>query len=178
MSTNPEIKIQKGPKTYKNAVRNLYSFSDEGCQSLQTSARQGLTDPPPFPPLPTCFGWLQIQRDQLPLLKPPVCHEVDDSLNWHWAIVYEFVPGATQDLVVGQLHLDFFYAIGFVLEAYKPDNWHGGRLIDYNDICSPFSKGWYATEVRQREAEKWFWTLDFVRDPIIRRRIVQRPSQR
>ncbi|KAI3334826.1 hypothetical protein F4824DRAFT_467366 [Ustulina deusta] len=178
MSTNPEIKIQKGPKTYKNAVRNLYSFSDEGCQSLQTSARQGLTDPPPFPPLPTCFGWLQIQRDQLPLLKPPVRHEVDDSLNWHWAIVYEFVPGATQDLVVGQLHLDFFYAIGFVLEAYKPDNWHGGRLIDYNDICSPFSKGWYATEVRQREAEKWFWTLDFVRDPIIRRRIVQRPSQR
>ncbi|KAK5637586.1 hypothetical protein RRF57_013301 [Xylaria bambusicola] len=124
IETNLEqcVKIRKGPKTYKDAVRNLYSFSDESRRSSQPSTRQDLTDPLPFPPLPTCYGWMQIQRDQLPLLDPPVWHEVDGSLGWHWAIVFELVPGAPQDLNIGQFHLEFFYAIGFALEAYKPDN--------------------------------------------------------
>ncbi|KAI1167420.1 hypothetical protein F5B18DRAFT_601738 [Nemania serpens] len=181
IETNPDqsIKIQKGPKTFREAIRNLYSFSDEGRRSCQTSTSQRLTDlPPPFPPLPTCYGWMKIQQDQLPLLDRPVRHEVDGSLDWHWAIVFEFVPGAIQDPVVGQIHLDFFYAIGFALEAYKPDNWHGGRLIDCNDICSPFSIGWRATRVRQRNADEWFWTSDFVRGVIMRRRIIQRPNKR
>ncbi|KAI1300823.1 hypothetical protein F5Y03DRAFT_408180 [Xylaria venustula] len=95
IKTNPErrVKTRKGPKTYKDAVRNLYAFSDESRRSSKTSTRQDLTDPPPFPPLPTCYGWMQIQRDQLPLLDPPVWHEVDSSLDWHWAIVFEFRPG-------------------------------------------------------------------------------------
>ncbi|KAJ8126183.1 hypothetical protein O1611_g7455 [Lasiodiplodia mahajangana] len=134
--TNPDqfVKIRKGPKTFRDAIRNLYSFSDEGRQSLKTSTRQDLTDPPPFPPLPICYGWMRIQRDRVPRLDPPVRHEVDDSLDWHWALVYEFVPGAKQDLVIGQLHLDFFYAIGFALEAYKPDNWQAGTLQEYASV--------------------------------------------
>ncbi|KAI0862613.1 hypothetical protein F4860DRAFT_106724 [Xylaria cubensis] len=167
------VKIRQGPKSHKSAVRNLYSFSNEGRQSFQTSGRQDLADPPPFPPLPACYGWMQVQQDQLPWLDPPVWHEVDD-LDWRWAIVYEFVPKTTQDLVIAQLHLDFFYAIGFALEAYKPDNWHGGKLIDFNDICSPFSVGWSATVVRQRRASEWFWTLDFVQGLITRRRIIRK----
>lgn len=151
MSTNPEVKVRKGPKTYKDAVRNFYLFSDEG---RQKSSHHGLADPPPFPPLPTCYGWMQIQRDQLPLLDHPVWYDIDGSVDWHWAIVFEFVPGAIQDFGIGQLHLDFFYTVGFALEAYKPDNWHGGRLIDYNDIFSPFTKGWRA--VRQHDSSKWF----------------------
>lgn len=87
MSTHPGIKIRKGPPTHRSAVRNSYSFSDEGRQSLRLASRQGVTDPPPFPPLPTCHGWMRVQRDQLPLLYPPVRHEVDDSVDWHWAIV-------------------------------------------------------------------------------------------
>lgn len=168
------VKIKKGPKTYNDALRNLYAFSDEGRQSLRMRSRRDVTDLPPFPPLPACYGWMQVQRDQLPQLNPPVYKEVDGSLDWHWAIVFEFVPGIRQDLVIGQAHLDFFYAVGFALEAYKPDNWHGGRLIDLNDICSPLSRGWRATEVCERKADRWFWTLDFVREPTVHRRIIQR----
>ncbi|KAI1127844.1 hypothetical protein F5Y10DRAFT_292536 [Nemania abortiva] len=171
--TNPDqvVKIREGPETFNEAIRNLYSFSDEGRRSSRALERQGLTAPPPFPPLPVCYGWMRLQRDQLPLLDPPVWKEVD-SLDWHWAIAYELVPGAIQDPVIGQVHLDFFYAIGFALEAYKPDNWHGGRLIDINDICSPFSLGWRVTRVCQRQAEKWFWTFDFNQGGTKRRKII------
>ncbi|KAI0424630.1 hypothetical protein F5Y09DRAFT_323863, partial [Xylaria sp. FL1042] len=78
MSTNPEVKIRKGPKTYEDAVHNFYLFSDEGRQ--KSSAHQDLSDPPPFPPLPTCYGWMQIRRNQLPLLDHPVWYEVDGSV--------------------------------------------------------------------------------------------------
>ncbi|KAI3342054.1 hypothetical protein F4824DRAFT_272351 [Ustulina deusta] len=117
---------------------------------------------------------MQIQQDQFPLLDPLARHEVDGSLDWHWAIVFKFVLGTKQDLVISQLHLDFFYTVRFALETYKPNNWHRERLIDYNNTCLPFSKGWYTTGVWQHKAQKWFWTLDFVRNPSIRRRIVQR----
>jgi hypothetical protein len=63
-------------------------------------------------------------------------------------------------LVSPQSDLDIFYAVRFVLQAYKPDIWHGGTLVDFNDICSEFSTGWRKTAVRSYEAETWFWTLD------------------
>jgi len=91
--------------------------------------------------LPSIARMLRVdesQRDALPELDLPVCgKKVDEDFDWHCAIVYEFVSRASQDIVVGQAHLDFFYAIGFALEPYKPDNWQGGRLINFNDLCSP-----------------------------------------
>ncbi len=119
---------------------------------------------------------MKVRRDELPLLDPPVRKRVDEELDWKWAIVYAFVPGANQDVAVAQKHLDFFCATGFAVEAYKPDNWHGGRLVDLNDLCSPFRKGWYPNRIRPRAAETWFWTLDFVRAPAVRRTIVRPKS--
>lgn len=114
---------------------------------------------------------MRVKRDALPELDPPVWKTVNEDLDWHCVIVYEFVPGASPDIVVGQAHLDFFYAIGFALEAYKPDNWHGGSLIDFNDLSSPFSTDWKGTAVLRREAEKWFWTRECVRGRIKTRSI-------
>ncbi|KAK3939768.1 hypothetical protein QBC46DRAFT_408948 [Diplogelasinospora grovesii] len=119
---------------------------------------------------------MRVKRNKLPVLDPPVWEEVDQDFDWQWAIVYEFVQGTKQDMKVAQTHLDFFYATGFAMEAFKQDNWHGGRLIDMNDVCSPFAKGWYPTGIRPRVAETWFWTLEFVGAPVIRRRIVRRPD--
>lgn len=87
------------------------------------------------------------------MLKPDAWKKVDEHLDWHWATIYELVPRAKQDLAVGQQHLD---AIGFVLEPFKPDNWHGRRLIDLNDICSSFTRAWRGTAVRSYEAKDCF----------------------
>ncbi|KAF2968975.1 hypothetical protein GQX73_g4612 [Xylaria multiplex] len=174
MSTNSDITIRKCPQTHRHALRNLYAFSDEG--RAKPSERQEFINPPPFPPLPTCYGWMRIQRDEIPHVSPGAWNDTD-NVDWRWAIVYEFIPGATQDLTIGQLHLDFFYAVGFSLEPFKPDNWHGGRLVDCNDICSVFTRGWRAARWGQFDAKQWFRTLDFVRYPIIERRIVRRHNK-
>lgn len=163
------ILIRRGPKTYEDAVDNLYAFSDDARHSPHIE--DGMP-PPPFLPLPECYGWMRVKRHELPKLEPPIWEEVDEHVDWHWAIIYELVPRAKQDLAVGQSHLDFFYEVGLVLEAYKPDNWHGGRLLDYNDICSVFSRGWRRTAVRSYNAEKWSWTLDCTEATIRDRKLV------
>ncbi|KAH7019686.1 hypothetical protein EDB80DRAFT_759811 [Ilyonectria destructans] len=82
-----------------------------------------------------------------------------DDVDWHWAIIYEFVPGKDQDTDIGQRHLSFFHSVGFALGPYKCDNWHGGRLIDLNDIRTPYGIGWMKSSVRHRDAKTWFSTL-------------------
>jgi hypothetical protein len=72
---------------------------------------------------------MKVRVDDVPLLSPPVLYAVEKGVDWHWAIVYELVPGQPQDLDVAQRHLNFFYAIGFGMEAYKPDDWRGGRRL-------------------------------------------------
>jgi hypothetical protein len=131
---------------------------------------------PDFPAQPESYGWTTIRRDDIPDLGPGVSDIVDGEVDWHWAIVYEYVPGAAQDLEVAQAHLDFFYALGFSMEAYKPDNWHGGRLVDFSDISSPFTVGWARTTVRPRDAKTWFWTLDFRNDRAVSHKIVRRSA--
>ena len=76
-------------------------------------------------------------------------------------LVYEYVPGQTQDLEVAQVHLDFFYEVGFVVHPLKPDNWHSGRLIDLSDAWSVLDSEWKSSSVHHRDATKWFWTLGF-----------------
>ena len=170
------IAIKNGPSTAVDAVKNLYAFSDEGRRSSpKTTIPHNSIQPVRFPPLPACYGWTIVRQDELPLLHPPVYEEVDERFDWHWAIIYEVVPKTAQNTEIGQSHLDFFYAMGFALEAYKPDNWHGGRLIDFNDICSPLSQGWCKTAVRARDAKVWFWTLDVVQAPV--RKIIRRTSK-
>lgn len=174
--TEHPILIRTGPKSGKDAIDNLYAFSDEARQSPHIPDG---TPPPPFPPLPVCYGWTTVKRHELPVLDPPIWKEVDGHLDWHWAVVYEVVPKANQDLAVGQIHLDFFYAVGFALEPYKPDNWHGGRLVDLNDICSAFSIGWRWRAVCSCKAEEFFWTLDVTESyyPFKDRKIVRQASK-
>lgn len=161
------IKIRDKPRTRADAITILRAFSDEARQQSTEATTAAVHNPiqpsPPFPPLPACYGWTKVRRDELSRLRPLVWEEVDEQVDWHWAIIYEFVPGKPQDLAIGQSHLDFFYALGFALEAYRPDNWHGSRLIDLNDICSPFSDAWRRTAVRPRDANKWFRSLGLCR---------------
>lgn len=161
------------PITNRHAAFNLYAFSDEAKCSTPSSPSPEDTIPlPPFPPLPICYGWTAVDRDDIPHLDPPVPNDVYNEVNWHWALVYELVPGARQHLEVGQAHLDFFYAVGFAMEPYKPDNWHGGRLIDINDVCSPLTPGWSPTAVVPRNAKSWFCWLGFTNSWDITRKIV------
>lgn len=92
------ILIRKGPKTYEDAVDNLYAFSDDARHSPRIE--DGMP-PPPFPPLPECYGWMRVKRHELPKLEPPIWEEVDEHVDWHWALIYELVPRAKQDLAIG-----------------------------------------------------------------------------
>ena len=121
MSPEQSIIVKKGPKSRKDAVNNMLAFSNETRQSPQEGIADGLIISTPFPPLPSCYGWLRISQDELPRLDPPTRLERYEHLGCHWAIVYEYVPEKEQNLAIGQNHLDFFYTIGFALEAYKPD---------------------------------------------------------
>ncbi|KAH7146194.1 hypothetical protein EDB81DRAFT_842429 [Dactylonectria macrodidyma] len=166
-----------GPRTVTEAIRNICAFSDEARQSPRTGAKHShWVYPPPFPPVPNCYGWTTIHRDQIPFINPPVRSVVDD-VDWHWAIVYELVPAGAQDISIGQLHLDFFYAVGLALGPYKCDNWHGGRLVDLNDIRTPYGIGWNRSLVRPRVANKWFLTLDCTQPYALAYKIVE-PSER
>ena len=168
------ILIKKEVKDENDALYNFFALSDEARpRSRPRTASQNRMPPPPFPSLPRCYGWIKIDWREIPKLDPPVRMPVDE-VDWHWAIVYEYVPGQVQDNAVGQAHLDFFRAVGFSLGSYKPDNWHGGRLIDMNDIYSPFTRGWNKYTMEYRDAKEFFWTLDFVRTHCFRsRNIVQ-----
>jgi hypothetical protein len=173
------IGLLRRPKPVADVVSNLRSFSDEARDStVPTPLREDPIPLPDFPALPECYGWTTIRRDDIPDLSPGVSDIVDGEVDWHWAIIYEYVPGAAQDLEVAQAHLDFFYALGFSMEAYKPDNWRGGRLVDFNDISSPFTVGWTRTAVLPRDAKTWFWTLDFRNDRAVSHKIVRRSLSR
>ncbi|KAJ9155214.1 hypothetical protein NKR23_g2126 [Pleurostoma richardsiae] len=163
------IMITKMPASRAHAINNLRAFSDEARRSPAMAMGRQSIPLPSFPPLPACYGWTKVARNELPLLDPPLLEEVDEGFDWHWAIIYEFVPKHAHDPEVGQRHLDFFYATGFALQPYWPDNWRGGRLVDFNDACSPFSKGWRKTAVRPRDAAKWFQTSDNVQAPATHR---------
>ncbi|AEO65303.1 uncharacterized protein THITE_2112159 [Thermothielavioides terrestris NRRL 8126] len=167
------LPILRRPKTAHDIAANLRGFSDEARDSPRPTRPPD--DPIPMPPVPAlteCYGWTTVRRDAIPRVSPPVSDYVDADIDWHWALVYELVPGAPQDLAVGQAHLDFFYAMGFAMEAYKPDNWRGGRLVDFNDVSAPFSTGWRLSAVAVRDARAWFWTLGFEDERRVKRRIV------
>lgn len=171
------IAPMRKPITKRDAAINLYAFSDEAKASTRSIPPPEDPIPlPPFPPLPLCYGWTAVHRDDIPQLDPPISKDVDNTVDWHWALVYELVPGARQNLEVGQTHLDFFYAVGFAMEQYKPDNWHGGRLIDLNDVCSPLNISWSPTDVVPRDAKSWFRWLGFTNGWDPKREIVPRSN--
>ncbi|KAK3689230.1 hypothetical protein B0T22DRAFT_536202 [Podospora appendiculata] len=126
------LPILRRPKTSHDIAANLRGFSDEARDS----------------PLST-----RLPDDPIPI---PPSRTMSTRTDWHWALVYELVPGAPQDLAVGQAHLDFFYAMAFAIEAHKPDNWRGGRLVGFSDVSAPFSTGWRRSAIVLRDVGVWF----------------------
>ncbi|KAI1823414.1 hypothetical protein F4861DRAFT_549768 [Xylaria intraflava] len=118
IESDNSIKINKAPQTRKNACYNLYLLSDQGRRHPATD--WGPTDPPrddlpPFPPLPTCYGWMKLPHRRLPRLS-------------RWTSMPMEVNEPDWYLLLGDC-------------PFRPHNWHGGRLIDMNDISIPFPKG-------------------------------------
>ncbi|KAL7626477.1 hypothetical protein AAE478_003249 [Parahypoxylon ruwenzoriense] len=171
VETDPKqtIHLDRKPETRHDAFRLLLAFSDE---QRHRSAEHGSPGfPLIFPSITACHGWMTVRRDKLPRLDPPVWKEIDEQLDWHWAIVYDFVPEEEQDIAVGQTHLDFFYATGLTLEAYKSDNWRAGRLVDFGDVCSPFTRGW-TPPFAPCDAKTWFSTPGSVRPAVSKHMII------
>ncbi|KAI1495738.1 hypothetical protein F5X99DRAFT_108007 [Biscogniauxia marginata] len=138
---NPQqtIAIMRGPKTREMVKKNLMAFSKEARDSSQVPASELEGPPPPVPPFPRCHGWLRIDNSLLPFKH--LLRQKPDKVGWSWAIVYEYVPSAVPDIVLAQKFFDFSYDIGLVM-TFKADNWHGGRLVDMNDIKMPTTSSW------------------------------------
>ncbi|KAI1504588.1 hypothetical protein F5X99DRAFT_19540 [Biscogniauxia marginata] len=168
------VAIKYRPRTRRHAQAMIKAFSEEERYVPRTSTpnSNGLA---PFPPFPTCHGWLKLEKSQLPRLHPPVRKKTDD-IGWHWAIVYEYVASTTQDPSIAQTFFDFFYAIGFGLEPFRADNWRGGRLVDMNDIRSPFCSAWRPEVVRHYKAAELFLAQDRAEAPTVRHQIIRRNS--
>jgi hypothetical protein len=126
----------------------------------ETLLATDLTTLPPFPELPLCYGWTLFETRRLPRLAQEFL-KLSYAPSQVFAIVYELVEGIEQDIEVGQRHLDFFYATGFAMEAYKRDDWRGGRLVDHGCVRPRISPFWTSSDWRPRDASKWFNDLDW-----------------
>ncbi|KAJ9145262.1 hypothetical protein NKR19_g6091 [Coniochaeta hoffmannii] len=103
------------PKTPHDNAANLRGFNDEARDSPLPAPPLHSDDPIPMPPVPAlaeCYGRTIVRRDATPRVRPAVSDYVDADADWHWALVYELVPGAPQDLAVGQA------ASGFLLRPW------------------------------------------------------------
>ncbi|QYT03237.1 hypothetical protein H0G86_010207 [Trichoderma simmonsii] len=96
------VYLKKEPKTWKDAIRNLYSF-DEGRlkPKIRDAANFISITTSPFPRIRSCFGWLTISGAELPALGPklwPTGFVLDrvkrqmSPYEDHSAVLYEFVP--------------------------------------------------------------------------------------
>lgn len=160
-NSNETIRIKRGPQTVNDALHNIRAFSDEYRRLEESQASEDYTNPPPFPPLPRCYGWTKVSFSAIPLRRMRAFLEFHpDDKGDLYAIIYEFVPPKEQDRSVAQVHLDFFYAVGFQVHPYKLDNWHGGRLIDQSDIWSVYQRAaWNGKYNQHKDAKVWMWTL-------------------
>jgi hypothetical protein len=187
--TKERILIDHGPQTVQGALMNIRAFSDEFRQresQINRDADEGLNlrPPPPFPALPICYGWTKLSLDEIKLLPSWLSRDLHpDGSGCVFGIIYEYIPAQMQDLDIGQVHLDFFYAVGFIVHPYRPDDWHGGRLIDISDVWSVFGRSWDGRDVVRRDAKEWFWTRDYRKNATVvrpdwRRRIQELTAQK
>lgn len=147
IETSRPIYLRSTISTRHEAAQNLSAFSTE---SRGENIFQGLCETvalSSIPALTTCHGWMKVPAATLPSSLAP------DPILDVYAIIYDFVPplplSSKIDTAVVQAQLDFFYIIGFSIEALKADNWVGkGLLVDFCDILSPLNNFWYPSAVR------------------------------
>ncbi|KAL6802795.1 hypothetical protein GGI42DRAFT_32702 [Trichoderma sp. SZMC 28013] len=153
------IYLRKEPKTWKDAVQNIYAFSDEG--RLKPKFRNTANSIPitasAFPRIRECFGWLTISGAELSGLDPKlwpmgvVLDRVKRQMSpreEYFAILYEFVPpqedidAAVDIRQVMQAQIDLFWRAGLCMTSKKSENWKQGILLDMADLVSPWHAEW------------------------------------
>ncbi|KAL6693075.1 hypothetical protein J3F84DRAFT_396543 [Trichoderma pleuroticola] len=151
--------LKKEPKTWRDAVRNLYAFSDEGCLTpeFRDAANSISITASSFPRIRECFGWLTISGAELSSLGPKlwpmgvVLDRVKRQMSpceEYFAILYEFVPpqketDTTVDIrQVMQAQIDLFWRAGLCMTSKRSENWTRGILLDMADLVSSWHAGW------------------------------------
>ena len=147
------ILVNPTPGTKEAAEANLFAFSNEVRLRQIKAPDPSLLPVTSIPRLRQCYGWLQLNSDDLLRLLPrkllPPYIEVSKlkrSIHpdaCYTAVVYEFVEEGVNNPEVVQEVLDFFWLGGFS-HAMLPRacNWKSAVLIDHSDIVHPRGYGW------------------------------------
>ncbi|KAM5347284.1 hypothetical protein ACJ41O_010289 [Fusarium nematophilum] len=149
------VYLRSKPKTRKQALRNLFAFTDEGAeQSSQSPNREPFTFDERR--INRCFGWTRVSGLDVnqALWRAGVLMDISDDVTYY-AIVYEFVPKARLDADKILVQHDFFHLAGFYSVTFNPTNWLAdGVLVDFSDLVSPFvDEGWW----RERSYGENLW---------------------
>ncbi|KAK4076672.1 uncharacterized protein Triagg1_4275 [Trichoderma aggressivum f. europaeum] len=153
------VYLKKEPKTWKDAVRNLYSFSNEGRlkPKMRDAANSISLTTSSFPRIRECYGWLTISGAELSGLGPKlwptgvVLDRVKRQMSpyeEYFAILYEFIPpqddtNAAVDIRRAmQAQIDLFWRAGLCMTIKRSENWKQGILLDMADLVSPWHVEW------------------------------------
>lgn len=135
------VRLCLRPTTKKQALRNLWAFSDEGWMPDQETPAAQTEAFAPEVTVNGCLGWMELKGSTVNAAfeRCQVTRDVKDD-ETYWAIVYEFVPADKLDGDTVLSQLDFFHVTGFYSVPLNPANWRGsGVLVDFSDIVSPFA---------------------------------------
>lgn len=160
------IWLKPNPRTFPDAVRNLYAFSDEGRRQKRFRDVPGAINHTNTPRMRKCFGWTTVRGEdlcalhrnaRLPRVKiDGLTRGISPTESYH-AILYEFVPDNSDVLSTDavQSQLDFFWLTGFCLTPLRSENWKApGVLMDLADLICPWHAGWFSSKYKRRQAEE------------------------
>lgn len=151
-SSQDDIWLNPEPKSKRDAVMNLYAFSEEGRQKQLFRDTEGAVQYTTVPPMRKCHGWTKIRPEfsRLPLSLRPPAFTIDRvkrrlASGEYYAIIYDYVPDYRCPMVpfIIQAQLDLFRLAGFCMAPPRPANWGGsGILLDMADLICPWHLGW------------------------------------
>lgn len=137
------IRVRAKPISRRQAIVNLHAFSDEGRSEPLLKDAADCIEVSEMPRTRKCYGWLKIKSEDAGgmKLKPgPIRmrnweREVEPGQTYY-AIVYEYIPEAENDLERVAATLDFCWRAGLEASS-KIDNWSDGVLLDMSDLIPP-----------------------------------------
>ncbi|KLU81127.1 hypothetical protein MAPG_00222 [Magnaporthiopsis poae ATCC 64411] len=152
-----QILLHPGPKTRREAIRNLRAFSSDHDDKYRSDPPDGFEAAVPDVHINDCLGWMRLDGDQAWSVfgRLRVDHRDLTKLPWYFAMVYKFVPKGDHQEDVVRSQYNFFYSAGFVCAPYKEDNWRGsGILVDMADLVLPMAPEWNAFNYGRRVERK------------------------